>query len=473
MRRFSLKSWPVFLLGLLLGQAPLVCATAQSMNPVGLTGGDNDDDLMAELEAETERDLEAVCTIHSDCPLTKKCSGGQCVPLAAGDCAADADCSSTDDYCEVETRSCRALCPDDGFCLGLGEYCDPQTHHCLRSPGQDGDADSDGESGSFCTSAAGSCPNGYYCDVYQRICRKYCTSGQDCTASEVCADRQCQARVLPDGDSDASPDGDIERIELVEGYDTIDEDFEFKELDNSACPAGQVCIDKAEQKSGSGCSQNAGAVSLWLLLGALSGAWAWRRGRRATSIATPLLLAALLQSWPLQAGAIDSAPNAEKVAAAIKRGVQAKDTPAKLYQGYEFGTLGSEVNGYVQTKLCEIALRAAALSSSGKTAENVTTYKDILDKQHVLIPIYIPAAKEADLSTIRVELRQGLKTRAADELLKDPVRRVLCQEESCLYARDVYAGFWYEHFDSTRVAVLVVHVGSRFYEFPLAFERMD
>lgn len=424
-------------------------------------------------DAESEAEAQPDCQSNADCAATKKCSGGFCVPLSPGDCAADMDCADYPDvYCELETRSCRAFCPDDSFCLGAGEYCDPSTHHCLHRAAADGDSENesaaDGDD-TFCTTASDSCPNGYYCDVTLRSCRKYCTSAADCDLTEVCADRKCVARTTEDGDTDGLMDGDTEAVDIAEGYDSIDEDFEFKDLD-SDCPAGQVCIDKPASKSGSGCSDAAGGLAAFLFVSALSVAFGWRRAKHARGI---VLLLALFAAWPMSAWAIDTAPSAEKIQAALDRGMAAKNTPEKLYKGYEFGTLGSSVNGYVQSKLCEIALRAAALGAAGKTLDGAAGVKDILQKKHLLIPIYIPAAKETALNDIRVELRQGLKTLPADELLKDPVRRVLCEADACLYARDVFAGFWYEHFDPSRVAVLVVHVGSRFYEFPLAFEQMD
>lgn len=167
-------------------------------------------------------------------------------------------------------------------------------------------------------------------------------------------------------------------------------------------------------------------------------------------------------------GAVTTAPTPDDIAWAIERGVAAKDRPESLFKEYEFGERGIAVNGMVLTKLFQVSHRAAMRAAAGE--ENPpSAFADILERRYLMIQLYLPAASEADLQTVSVALRQGIKTLPTAELLLDPVEKVLCREDVCLYKRDVYAAFWEGDFDPARLGVLAISYGGQTVDFALQF----
>jgi len=171
------------------------------------------------------------------------------------------------------------------------------------------------------------------------------------------------------------------------------------------------------------------------------------------------------------AWAIEVQPTQKQIEEAIAKGQAAKDKPEALFQGYEFGKPGVEVNGYVLTKLFQIAHKAANLAKEGK-AITPDHYKEILAQDYLLFPLYLVATAENGFSDLVVEMRQGIKTLKASEVLQDPPEKMLCEGAQCLWKKDVYAGFFYKDFDALRLAVLVVRYKGVEAEFPLVFNRI-
>jgi len=165
--------------------------------------------------------------------------------------------------------------------------------------------------------------------------------------------------------------------------------------------------------------------------------------------------------------AVESAPSKVQIADAINLGLRMKDAPEKLFEPYEFGKRGVETNGYVMTKLFQISQRAAMFAREGKKIEN-DSFADILKQDYLLFPVYLLAASEKGLENVSVELRQGLKTIKASKVIQDPIEKMMCQKDACIYKRDLYAGFYYTDFDPLRLAVLVVRSGKKKIEFSLS-----
>ncbi|RJO67467.1 MAG: hypothetical protein C4523_09350 [Myxococcales bacterium] len=170
--------------------------------------------------------------------------------------------------------------------------------------------------------------------------------------------------------------------------------------------------------------------------------------------------------------AVVTDPTPAQIAAAIARGQTQKDRPEALFVGYEFGQRGHGANGYVMTKLFQVAHRSAMLAQQSKPAEP-ETMADILKQDYLLFPVYLVAQTAADLEHPLVELRQGVKTLKAAEVLLDPVEKVLCEGDKCLYKRDIYAGFYYRDFKAGQLAVLAIRYGSELAEFPLVLEKIE
>lgn len=178
-----------------------------------------------------------------------------------------------------------------------------------------------------------------------------------------------------------------------------------------------------------------------------------------------------LTATPDFAFAIETSPSPEQVQKAIERGIANKDNPEKIFKGYEFGKHGVVVNGYIMTKLFQITQRAATLAKKGKPT-HMEAFQDILEKDHLLIPIYLVADSKEGLQNVQVTLRQGLRTIKADELLKDPPEKVICKGADCVFKRDIYAGFYYRNFDPNRLTVIVVTYGKINLEYPMVFTKI-
>jgi hypothetical protein len=185
-----------------------------------------------------------------------------------------------------------------------------------------------------------------------------------------------------------------------------------------------------------------------------------------TAAELALLLAVALCVMPVRANAVDFSPDAELISKAIQKGVDAKSHPETLFKEYEFGDRGVGVNGLVLTKLFQISHRAAMLAAKGEETP-ASAFKDLLDQNYLMFQLYLPADSEAALATVKISLRQGTKTLETAELLVDPVEKVLCQKETCIYKRDVFAAFWQKDLEPERLAVLAITYGGQTVDFAL------
>ncbi len=171
---------------------------------------------------------------------------------------------------------------------------------------------------------------------------------------------------------------------------------------------------------------------------------------------------------PFTTQAIEVNPSQEQINKAVELGVLHKSSPEKLFEGYEFGERGIAVNGYLMTKLFEIAFRSAKMTLD-KRPISKDSFTDILKKDHLLIPTYLIGTSEKDFDKVSISLRQGLKTIPAAKILRDPPKKQGCDKTDCVWSQDVYVGFYYKDFDPKRVAVLEIAYQAGSVEFPLAF----
>ena len=171
-----------------------------------------------------------------------------------------------------------------------------------------------------------------------------------------------------------------------------------------------------------------------------------------------------------QAVAVETSPTPEQVQDAIRKGQAQKAQPESIFKNYEFGTPGTETNGYVMTKLFQISHRAAMAAGEGK-ALKTEDYSDILKQDYLLFPLYLVGASESAFKDLKITLRQGIRTLQPGDVLRDDVQKTLCEKDVCLYKQDVFAGFYYSDFNPTQLAVLVVEFSGKKHEFRLVLSR--
>lgn len=201
------------------------------------------------------------------------------------------------------------------------------------------------------------------------------------------------------------------------------------------------------------------------------------RGKRSTERSWLWFSLVLIVLFVVPVQAAEVNPTEEQVAQAIARGVTAKARPEMLFSKYEFGERGVDVNGYVMTKLFQIASRAARMAAKGKKILPAD-YADILKEGYLMFPVYLIAGTKEGLGEVKVRLRQGIKVIEAAKVLLDDPKKAACEIEKatgikhCLWTRDIFAGFYYEDFDPQRLAVLEIHYKARSIEFPLSLGTM-
>lgn len=170
--------------------------------------------------------------------------------------------------------------------------------------------------------------------------------------------------------------------------------------------------------------------------------------------------------------AVEVAPALGQVEKAIARGeTLKKEGLDKLFSPYEFGKRGIGTNGYVLTKLFEITARSVEYAKQGKKL-SPKACKDIVEKNHLLIPIYLFNDSKSSLRSPEVWLMQEDKKIPAADVLKDPVKKAACVKGSCFYKRDIFAGFYYKNFDATKDATLFVKYAGKTERFDLALSSM-
>ena len=197
--------------------------------------------------------------------------------------------------------------------------------------------------------------------------------------------------------------------------------------------------------------------------------WKNRTLLKILKVAAMLALLALVLHFTSTALAARFTLTAQEIDDALALGRAQAADPAKLFEPYSFGKLGVETNGYLLTKTLELSLLAA---SDPKLTAADKRVKEIVEKDHVVMPVYLIHTDKNAFAKAEISLRQGVKTLPAAKILRDEPKKAHCQGESCVYTCDIFPGFFYKDLEPGLMLVLVVTFAGESKEFRIPFGNL-